>query len=83
MESGFDSYAEKYDSWFMENRNVLYSEAALVAYFLKSGEKILSFGSMKSSKHSPLSFLRLSPLNADSTTHNTMNFDIFQEGIED
>ena len=44
MESGFDSYAEKYDSWFMENRNVLYSEAALVAYFLRSGEKILSVG---------------------------------------
>ena len=31
MESGFDSYAEKYDSWFLDNRNVLYSEAALVA----------------------------------------------------
>ena len=44
MESGFDSYAEKYDSWFMENRNVLYSEAALMAYFLRSGEKILSVG---------------------------------------
>lgn len=44
MESGFDSYAEKYDSWFLDNRNVLYSEAALVAYFLRKGEKILSVG---------------------------------------
>ena len=44
MDRNFDSYAEKYDSWFMENRDVLYSEAALVAYFLKKGEKILSVG---------------------------------------
>lgn len=44
MDRNFDSYAEKYDSWFMENRNVLYSEAALVAYFLNKGEKILSIG---------------------------------------
>lgn len=44
MDRNFDSYAEKYDSWFMENRNVLYSEAALVAYFLNKGEKILSVG---------------------------------------
>lgn len=42
--SGFDSYAEKYDSWFLRNRNVLYSEAALVAYFLGKDEKILSVG---------------------------------------
>lgn len=40
----FDKYAEKYDSWFLRNRNVLYSEAALVAYFLKKNEKILSIG---------------------------------------
>ena len=44
MDRSFDSYAEKYDSWFMDNRNVLYSEAALVAYFLSRGEKILSVG---------------------------------------
>lgn len=44
MESGFDSYAEKYDSWFLDNRNVLNSEAALVAYFLRNGQKILSIG---------------------------------------
>ena len=40
----FDRFAEKYDSWFLDNRNVLYSEAALVAYFLRKGEKILSVG---------------------------------------
>lgn len=44
MESGFDSYAEKYDSWFLDNRNVLNSEASLVAYFLRKGQKILSIG---------------------------------------
>lgn len=44
MIRNFDSYAEKYDSWFLENRNVLYSEAALVAYFLRKGDKILSVG---------------------------------------
>ena len=44
MESAFDSYAEKYDSWFLDNRNVLNSEAALVAYFLRKGQKILSIG---------------------------------------
>lgn len=42
--SSFDSYAEKYDTWFLDNRNVLYSEAALVAYFLRKEEKILSVG---------------------------------------
>lgn len=42
--SSFDNYAEKYDSWFLDNRNVLYSEAALVAYFLRKDEKILSVG---------------------------------------
>ena len=29
--NNFDQYAEKYDAWFLENTNVLYSEAALVA----------------------------------------------------
>ena len=42
--NNFDQYAEKYDAWFLENTNVLYSEAALVAYFLRKGEKILSIG---------------------------------------
>ncbi len=40
----FDSYAEKYDAWFLENRNVLYSEVKLVAYFLKNAGRILSMG---------------------------------------
>ena len=42
--NNFEQYAEKYDAWFLENTNVLYSEAALVAYFLRKGEKILSIG---------------------------------------
>lgn len=40
----FDRFAEKYDSWFLKNMNVLNSEAALVAYFLRPEEKILSVG---------------------------------------
>lgn len=44
MGSGFDTYAGKYDTWFLDNRNVLYSEAGLVAWFLRGGEKILSVG---------------------------------------
>jgi len=40
----FDSYAEQYDAWFLENRNVLYSEVKLVAYFLKNAGRILSIG---------------------------------------
>ena len=42
--NNFDQSAEKYAAWFLENTNVLYSEAALVAYFLRKGEKILSIG---------------------------------------
>jgi hypothetical protein len=34
--NGFDEYAQKYDAWFLKNRNVLYSEARLVAWFLNS-----------------------------------------------
>ena len=44
MEKSFDKHAEKYDSWFLENENVLYSEIKLVAYFLKENERILSIG---------------------------------------
>lgn len=44
MDRSFDQYAEKYDAWFLGNTNVLYSEAALVAYFLRKDEKILSIG---------------------------------------
>ncbi len=40
----FDQYSEKYDSWFMKNSNVLYSEAKLVARFLEPKKKILSVG---------------------------------------
>lgn len=40
----FDSYAETYDSWFLENKNVLYSEVKLVAHFLKNAGRTLSVG---------------------------------------
>ncbi len=39
MKQSFDEYAEKYDSWFLENPNVLLSEARLVARTLE-GQKI-------------------------------------------
>lgn len=42
--NGFDQYADRYDAWFMENLNVLYSEAALVASTLKGAGRILSVG---------------------------------------
>ena len=42
--NSFDSYAETYDAWFLENRNVLYSEVNLVAHFLKDAGRILSVG---------------------------------------
>ena len=32
MGKGFDEYAPAYDAWFLENRNVLYSEINLVAH---------------------------------------------------
>lgn len=44
MNKSFDKYAEKYDSWFLENKNVLYSEVKLVAHFLKDSKRILSIG---------------------------------------
>ncbi|MBN2610181.1 MAG: class I SAM-dependent methyltransferase [Bacteroidales bacterium] len=40
----FDPYAAKYDTWFMKNKNVLYSELKLVAYFLKDAGESLSVG---------------------------------------
>ncbi len=40
----FDRYAQQYDAWFLNNRNVLYSEVKLVAYFLKDTGKIFSVG---------------------------------------
>lgn len=44
MGKGFDEYASKYDAWFLDNRNVLYSEVNLVASTLKDAGKILSVG---------------------------------------
>lgn len=44
MEKGFDKYAEKYDAWFLENRNVLYSEAKLVARCMHGAGRAFSVG---------------------------------------
>ncbi len=44
MDNHFDKYAEKYDAWFMKNKNVLYSELKLVAHFLKDPGEALSIG---------------------------------------
>ena len=40
----FDVYATEYDSWFIENRNVLESEVKLVASCLKDAGDVLSIG---------------------------------------
>ncbi len=44
MGKGFDEYASAYDAWFLENRNVLYSEVNLVASTLKDAGRVLSVG---------------------------------------
>ncbi|MBN2272915.1 MAG: class I SAM-dependent methyltransferase [Bacteroidales bacterium] len=44
MNDNFDQYAEKYDAWFLKNKNVLYSELKLVAHFLKNTGDALSVG---------------------------------------
>ena len=44
MGKGFDEYASAYDAWFLENRNVLYSEANLVASTLEGAGRVLSVG---------------------------------------
>ena len=44
MGKGFDEYAPAYDAWFLENRNVLYSEINLVAHVLKNPGRTLSVG---------------------------------------
>ena len=44
MRQSFDEYAALYDAWFLENRNVLLSEARLVALTLKGAGRILSVG---------------------------------------
>ena len=42
--SSFDEHAEKYDSWFFDNKNLLYSELNLVAHFLKDAGRVFSVG---------------------------------------
>lgn len=44
MGKGFDQYAPKYDAWFLENRNVLYSEVNLVESVLRGAKRVLSVG---------------------------------------
>lgn len=44
MGKGFDQYASAYDAWFLDNRNVLYSEVNLVASTLKDAGQVLSVG---------------------------------------
>ena len=44
MIKGFDQYANEYDAWFLDNPNVLESEARLVASTLKDAGNILSVG---------------------------------------
>ncbi len=40
----FDTHANKYDAWFLQNKNLLLSELKLVAHFLQKDKKILSIG---------------------------------------
>lgn len=40
----FDSYAQEYDAWFIENSNVLESEVRLVASCLNNAGDVLSIG---------------------------------------
>lgn len=40
----FDSYAQEYDAWFIENSNVLESEVRLVASCLDDAGDVLSIG---------------------------------------
>ena len=44
MGKGFDQYASAYDAWFLDNRNVLYSEVKLVASTLQNAGRVLSVG---------------------------------------
>lgn len=44
MGKGFDEYASKYDAWFLNNRNTLYSEVNLVASVLTGAGRVLSVG---------------------------------------
>ncbi len=40
----FDEYADQYDIWFLKNKNVLDSEVALLAHFLKNPGRVISVG---------------------------------------
>ena len=42
--AAFDEHASAYDSWFLDNQNLLASELKLVARFLDKDSKILSIG---------------------------------------
>lgn len=42
--ASFDEYAEEYDAWFLQNRNVLASEVLLLRRFLVDGGETLSVG---------------------------------------
>ncbi len=44
MKNSFDEHASLYDAWFMDNPNVLLSEARLVAATLKESRNVLSVG---------------------------------------
>ncbi|UCH82573.1 MAG: class I SAM-dependent methyltransferase [Candidatus Latescibacterota bacterium] len=44
MEKPFDEFAEKYDAWFLKNKNVLGSEVLLIKRFLTKPGKTLSVG---------------------------------------
>ncbi|MDE7152903.1 MAG: class I SAM-dependent methyltransferase [Muribaculaceae bacterium] len=44
MGKGFDEYASKYDAWFLNNRNTLYSEVNLVESVLRDAGRVLSVG---------------------------------------
>lgn len=44
MKNSFDEHASLYDAWFIDNSNVLLSEARLVAATLKESKNVLSVG---------------------------------------
>lgn len=44
MGKGFDEYAATYDTWFLDNPNVLESEVRLVASTLRNAGRVLSVG---------------------------------------
>jgi ubiquinone/menaquinone biosynthesis C-methylase UbiE len=44
QDAAFDAHAEKYDTWFLLNRNVLESEVLLLKHFLSDAGRVLSIG---------------------------------------